>query len=134
MKYIKKCFLLILLMSMMDVSAFAANTSLFASQYFIEKTATLEIVSNTSMRLTFFAKAKFSTDTIGVSTVTVYDVTTKTSRTYLGKTDHDTDEYSDSFTFSAQSGHEYFAIATFVALDENENGALADVITNRVTV
>ena len=118
---------ILLFMFAMSFSAAAADTSIQSSNTYKSATAVLSS-SSSALHLNVSARTSLSNNSIGVSMITLHDLTTGSTKNYSGS-------YSSGISYSKQfslpnavKGHRYYAVITFYA-----DGMTTQATSNTIT-
>lgn len=118
---------ILLFMFAMSFSAVAADNSIQSSNTYKSATAVLSS-SSSALHLNVSARTSLSNNSIGVSMITLHDLTTGSTKNYSGS-------YSSGISYSKQfslpnavKGHRYYAVITFYA-----DGMTTQATSNTIT-
>ena len=119
----------------LSYSAFAVDTDIqpYASIYLTHKEASLAS-SNNQLAVNFSVVSNISVAKIGVSSITLHDVTSGTTKNFSGLTVSGKENAGRKILGAGVSGHQYYATVVLCALNSNGSGATYTVTTNYVTV
>ena len=102
-------------------AAAAADTDIVPYTSLSIYTATAELSkSGSTLYLDFSIRTNVACSRLGVQSVTVYDVTSGTSKTISGRTTSGTNKYSSTLTYAGTKGHSYYMVVKFVAASGGE--------------
>ena len=133
---LKKILCLPLLASfMLPYNAFAADSDIqpHASIYLTHKEASLATSKN-QLSVNFSVVSNISVAKIGISSITLHDVTSGTAKNFSGLTVSGKENDGRKILGTGITGHRYYATVVLCALNSNGSGATYTVTTNYVTV